>query len=110
MTAQEGPSVTVQALDGGERLVLPVPFGAAVLAMAPSGPVVVVAEDRTDQTIYRVIDLDGTEARELVRIDHPGWVAPIPANLRLPEGWVLLGGPLADTPGNRNVRQAVRGC
>ena len=103
----QGPSVTVQALDGGERRALPVPPGAAVLAMAPSGPVVVVAEDRTDQTIYRVIDLDGTEARELARIDHPGWVAPIPANLRLPEGWVLLGGPLADTPGNRNVGRAI---
>ena len=75
--------------------------------MASSGPVVVVAEDRTDQTIYRVIDLDGTKARELARIDHPGWIAPLPADLRLPAGWVLLGGPLADTPGNRNVGRAI---
>ncbi len=103
----QGPSITVQAVDGGERRVLPVPLGQAVLAMSPSGPVVVVAEDHEDQTIYRVIDLDGTEARELARIDHPGWIPPLPANLRLPTGWVLLGGPLADTPGNRNVGRAI---
>jgi hypothetical protein len=103
----QGPSITVQAVDGGERRALPVPLGQAVLALAPSGPVVVVAEDGEDQTIYRVIDLDGTEARELARIDHPGWIPPLPANLRLPAGWVLLGGPLADTPGNRNIGRAI---
>lgn len=103
----QSPSITVQALDGGGRRALPVPPGQAVLAMAPSGPVVVVAEDRTDQTIYRVVDLAGTEARELARIDHPDWISPLPADLRLPAGWVLLGGPFADTPGNRNVGRAI---
>ena len=103
----QGPSITVQSVDGGERRALPVPLGQAVLAMAPSGPVVVVAQDRDAQTIYRVTDLDGTEARELARIDHPGWIPPLPADLRLPAGWVLLGGPLADTPGNRNLGRAI---
>ena len=103
----EAPAITVQAVDGGVRRGLPVPSGPAVVAMASTGPVVVVAEDRTDHTIYRVIELDGTGARELARIDHPDWIAPLPTNLRLPVGWVLLAGPLADTPGNRNAGRAI---
>lgn len=101
------PSITVQPLDGGPRRALPVRLGAAVIATAASGPVVVVAESGDDQTIYRVVALDGTEAREIARIDHPGWIPPLPADLRLPSGWVLLGGPLADTPGNRNLGRAI---
>jgi hypothetical protein len=108
--ACDGPdprSVTVQDLDGGPRRALPIPAGSAVLVMTEAGPVVLVAEDLVDHTVYRTVDLAGGEPREVARIDHPEGFTPYPSLVRLPTDWVLLGGPLADTPQNRSVGRAL---
>jgi hypothetical protein len=53
------------------------------------------------------VDLAGGEPREVARIDHPEGFTPYPSLVRLPTDWVLLGGPLADTPQNRSVGRAL---
>jgi hypothetical protein len=108
-TCDDAGQTTIEALDGGQRRVLvdrPVP--ASLLVRSSDGPQLIVATGGETRTTYRIVGLDGGEPREIAVFEHEPSLAPQPSQVRLPAGdWVLLAGPLADTPSNRSLGRAT---
>jgi hypothetical protein len=91
--------ITAEDLDDGSITTLVEgPAGAAVFP-GPEGPQVLVFHPGDTQSVVEVVGIDGTGRREVARIDHESGLNPYVSPLRLPAGdWILLAGPLADTP------------
>ena len=51
------------------------------------------------RTVVRAVGLDGSAMREVATFDHEPDLGPVASRIRLPHGdWVLLAGPIGDTP------------
>lgn len=104
--ACDGPAgqLTVENLDGGDRRVIVDGWGNGTVVLGSEGPVLVYSGGTEAQTTYRAVSLEGGEPRELAVFEHPDGVAPPLSRVRMPAGdWVLLAGPLADTPSNNSL-------
>lgn len=103
--ACDGPGqLTAENLDGGDRRVIVEGWANGTVVLGSEGPVLVYSEGTETRTTYRAVSLDGGEPREIAVFEHADFVAPQLSRVRLPAGdWVLLAGPLADTPSNNST-------
>ena len=101
----DGPGqLTVEDLDGGDRRVIVEGWANGTVVQGSEGPVLVYSVGTDAETTYRAVSLPDGEPRELAVFEHPDWIAPPLSRVRLPAGdWVLLAGPLADTPSNNSL-------
>jgi hypothetical protein len=102
----EAGRVTATPLDGGARRVLFDRPASGLVVESAAGLQVVLHEGGDAGTVISVVPLDGGEARELARFDAAS--TRVPSTVRLPVGdWVLMAGPLADTPANQSIGREV---
>nr|MBA2299709.1 hypothetical protein [Chloroflexota bacterium] len=103
--ACDGPGqLTAENLDGGDRRVIVEGWANGTVVLGSEGPVLVYSEGTETRTTYRSVSLDGGEPRDVAVFEHADFVAPQLSRVRLPGGdWVLLAGPLADTPSNNSL-------
>ncbi|HEX5825965.1 MAG TPA: hypothetical protein VFY23_00470 [Candidatus Limnocylindrales bacterium] len=105
-----GPrSAVVEDLDGGSRTAIRDQPGNGEVVATSARPVVVFTDELDEtHTVVSVMDLDGSNQRELWVSEHPSAFAPQLSTLRLPAGdWILLAGPLGDTPINASIGRPV---
>ena len=103
--ACDGPGrLIAENLDGGDRHVIVEGWANGTVILGSDGPVLVYSEGTETQSTYRAVSLNGGEPREIAVFEHADFVAPQLSRVRLPVGdWVLLAGPLADTPSNNSI-------
>ena len=102
-TACDGPGrrVVSQALDGSDTVTIGEGLASGRVIDAADGPAVVLFDHVGEtRTTISIAPLDGSGVRELwTADDEPGFQYG-PSSVRLPAGdWILVGGPVGDTPG-----------
>ena len=96
--------VTAQALDGSSSVTLLDGWADGRVIAATAGPQAILAQDAGTRTTISAVALDGTGVREIASFDHEPGMGPRLSPVRLPAGdWVLLAGPLGDTPGGASA-------
>ena len=104
---ESGPTV-VEDLDGGSPRVIVEGPTTGTVVLGPDGPALVYGEGTETRTTYSVVPLDGGVPREIAVFDHDSFQSPQVSRVRLPAGdWVLLAGPLADTPSNQAIGRST---
>lgn len=105
----EPGQTTVQDIDGGpRRVIVDGPTLVASLIVSSAGPGLLYADGGDTRTTYRFVGLDGGEPREVATFEHDLGFTPQLSPVRLPVGdWILLAGPLADTPANQGQGRPV---
>jgi hypothetical protein len=105
--------ITAQPLEGGPREVLAetgiAETGVAgVVVQAAAGPRFVSVTTTGERTRLAVVDLDGNAAVPPMTIDHPGQYDLSIAPTAGPTGdWIVVGGPIGDTPQKQLAGGAV---
>lgn len=104
----ESGRMTVQDLDGGERRLLVDGRVRGAIVRGTDGPTLAYTIFGESRTTLHVVPLSGGDGREVVTFEHPEAPELPLSNVPMPPGdWVLLAGPLADTPSNRQVGRAM---
>lgn len=102
--ACDGPdprTIVSQALDGSDTVTVGEGLASGRVVDTTDGPAVVLFDhaDETRTTIS-IAPLDGSGVRELWAAEHEPGFQYSPSSVRLPPGdWILVGGPVGDTPG-----------
>jgi hypothetical protein len=102
--ACDGPdrrAIVSQALDGSDMVTIGEGLAGGRVVDAADGPGVVLFDHVGEtRTTISIAPLDGSGVRELWTAEHQPGFQYSPTSVRLPAGdWILVGGPVGDTPG-----------
>jgi hypothetical protein len=103
-----GDAVTVSALDASSRRELLDRGASGTVVATTTGPLVVVQQLEAPGTTLSAVPLAGGDVRELARFEDAASSTHTLSSVRLPgSDWILLAGPLADTPTNQSTGRNV---